>query len=169
MGLLNNIKKGIADTSQKVSNKVKEFKVEDITSNLKVYEKYFSESDLLAKIGKVGKTIGATILYPVLLLFNLLKSNEVNLKEKAMIIGTLGYFILPVDLLPDAIVGAGYTDDAAALMGTLTALASCFTEDMQLTSKQQLKKLLGDYDEQAIDSVSNVIRQTNKAINKINS
>jgi len=166
MGLLDNIKKGIADTSQKVSNAVKEFKVEDITSNLKVYEKYFSESNLWEKIGKVGKTIGATILYPVLLLFNLFKSNDVNLKEKTMIIGTLGYFILPVDLLPDALVGVGYTDDIAALTATLTALASCLNADMQSASKQQLKNMLGEYDERAVDSVSEIISQANKAINK---
>lgn len=166
MGLLDNIKKTVADTSQKVSNAVKDFKVEDITSNLKVYEKYFSESELWKKLEKVGKTIGATILYPVLLLYNLLKSNDVNLKEKAMIIGTLGYFILPVDLLPDVLAGVGYTDDAAALMATLTALASCLNTDMQSESKQQLTNILGDYDERAIDSVSNVISQANQAINK---
>ena len=85
MGLLDKVKKGVTDTSQKVSGAVKNFKVEDITSNLKLYEKYFSESELWSKLEKFGKSLGATVLYPVLLLFNLLKSDEVNLKEKAMI------------------------------------------------------------------------------------
>ena len=42
MGLIDNLKKGVSETSQKVGDATKNFKVEDITSNLKVYEKHFS-------------------------------------------------------------------------------------------------------------------------------
>ena len=173
MGLLDSIKQTASVASQKVSestNKLKasisEVKLEDITANLNLYEKYFSESELWQKIGKLGKSIGATVLYPVFLLFNLLKSGDINLKEKAMIIGTLGYFILPVDLLPDAIVGVGYADDAAALTAAVTALASCITEDIQNESKSQLRKVFGNFDEKALDSITNIIKGANDFINK---
>ena len=166
MGLFDNIKKGVSEATQKTTDAVKNFKVEDITSNLKVYEKYFSESKLWEKLGKVGKSIGATVLYPVLLLFNLLTSDKADLKEKAMIIGSLGYFILPVDMLPDAFVGVGYTDDIAALMATLTALASCIDDELQQKSKDKLKDMLGDFDEGAIDAVSKIISQSHQKINK---
>ena len=83
-----------------------------------------------------------------------------------MIIGTLGYFILPVDLLPDAIVGVGYADDAAALTAAVTALASCITEDIQNESKEQLRKIFGEFDEKALDSVTKIIQRANKHINK---
>ena len=173
MGLLDSIKQTASAASQKVSdgaskikNSISEVKLEDITANLKLYEKYFSENELLQKIGKLGKSIGATVLYPVFLLFNLLKSGDINLKEKAMIIGTLGYFILPVDLLPDAIVGVGYADDAAALTAAVTALASCITEDIQKEAKEQLCKIFGEFDEKALDSVTKIIQGANKYINK---
>lgn len=173
MGLLDSIKQTASVASQKVSdgaskikNSISEVKLEDITANLKLYEKYFSENELLQKIGKFWKSIGATVLYPVFLLFNLLKSGDINLKEKAMIIGTLGYFILPVDLLPDAIVGVGYADDAAALKAAVTALASCITEYIQNESKEQLRKIFGEFDEKALDSVTKIIQGTNKYINK---
>lgn len=173
MGLLDSIKQTASVASQKVSdgaskikNSISEVKLEDITANLKLYEKYFSENELLQKIGKLGKSIGATVLYPVFLLFNLLKSGDINLKEKAMIIGTLGYFILPVDLLPDAIVGVGYADDAAALTAAVTALASCITEDIQNESKEQLRKIFGEFDEKTLDSVTKIIQGANKYINK---
>jgi uncharacterized membrane protein YkvA (DUF1232 family) len=174
MGLLDSIKqtasaasqKKVSDGASKIKNSISEVKLEDITANLKLYEKYFSENELLQKIGKLGKSIGATVLYPVFLLFNLLKSGDINLKEKAMIIGTLGYFILPVDLLPDAIVGVGYADDAAALTAAVTALASCITEDIQNESKEQLRKIFGEFDEKALDSVTKIIQGANKYINK---
>ena len=130
MGLLNKMKEAansiseaakktgneVALASKRVTDKFSDFKVEDITNHLQTYEKYFSESDLWNKLTTYSKTIGATILYPVLLLFNLFKSTEIGLSDKAIIIGTLGYFILPLDLIPDSIPGAGYTDDATALM-----------------------------------------------------
>lgn len=165
MGFFDNIKNTVTDASQKVSGAVKNFKVEDITSNLKVYEKYFSESELWQKVEKFGKTMGATILYPVLLLYNLLKSNEVDLKEKAMIIGTLGYVILPLDFLPDALPG-GFTDDELGLLAAITALASCLSEEIQQTSKEQLRNLLGEFDERALDSVAKIIHGANNFINR---
>lgn len=173
MSFLDSIKQTASVASQKVfdgSNKIKtsitEVKLEDITANLNLYEKYFSESELWQKIGKFGKSIGATVLYPVFLLFNLLKSGDINLKEKAMIIGTLGYFILPLDLLPDAIVGVGYSDDVVALTATVTALASCITEDIQNESKEQLRKIFGEFDEKALDTVTEIIQGANDFINK---
>ena len=88
------------------------------------------------------------------------------MKEKAMIIGTLGYFILPLDLLPDALVGVGYADDVAALTAAVTALASCITEDIQNESKSQLRKVFGNFDEKALDSITNIIKGANNFINK---
>lgn len=172
MGFLDSIKQTAYVASQKVSdsaNKIKasipEVKLEDITANLNLYEKYFSESELWQKIGKFGKSIGATVLYPVFLLFYLLKSGEVNLKEKAMIIGTLGYFILPLDLMPDTLP-FGFTDDELSLMAAISALASCITIDIQNEAKEQLRKIFGEFDEKALDTVTDIIQGANNFINK---
>lgn len=165
MGLLDKIKKGVTDTSQKMSDSFKNYKVEDITSNLNLYEKYFSESELKQKLERFGKTMGATILYPILLLYNLLKSGEVDLKEKAMIIGTLGYVILPLDFLPDALPG-GFSDDELGLIAAITAVASCLSEEIQEISKTQLRNLLGEFDERALDAVTKIINGASDFINK---
>ena len=84
MGFLDKVKTAATDAAKKARESLDNIKLEDITSNLNIYEKYFSESDLLDKVKKFGKAMGATVLYPVLLLFNLFKSNEIDLKEKAM-------------------------------------------------------------------------------------
>ena len=70
----------VAEKTSEIKGKISDFKVEDVTNNLKIYEKHFSESELWNKIAKIGKSIGAAIIYPVLLLFNLLKSSETDLK-----------------------------------------------------------------------------------------
>ena len=156
----------ISTKSSEIKEKVTDFKLEDIINNLKGYEKHFSESELWNKVAKIGKSIGATLIYPVLLLLNLLKSSETDLKEKTMIIGSLGYFILPVDLLPNAIAGVGFTDDIAALSAVISALASCITKAMQEQSKQKCHDLLGDIDDRTIDGVTKIIDTAHKKINK---
>lgn len=166
MGFLDKVKTAATDATKKARESLDNIKLEDITSNLNIYEKYFSESDLLDKVKKFGKAMGATVLYPVLLLFNLFKSNEIDLKEKAMIAGTLGYVILPVDLIPDVLAGMGYSDDAMALMAAITALASCISENIQQQSKEQLHNALGEFDEQSLDAVTKIIKGANDYINK---
>ena len=156
----------IANKASEIKEKVADFKLEDITNNLNIYEKHFSESELWNKVAKIGKTIGATVIYPVILLFTLLKSDEINLKEKAMIIGALGYFILPADLIPDVIAGVGFTDDLAALGAIISALASCITIEMQNESKQKCHDLLGEIDDRAIDGITQIIDKAHNKINK---
>lgn len=48
----------------------------------------------------------------LLILYYSLQSDSVPKKIKAIIIGALGYFIFPLDLIPDMIPVAGYSDDA---------------------------------------------------------
>ena len=43
---------------------------------------------------------------------------------KALIIGAIGYIVLPADLIPDAIPGIGWTDDLASVAGVVYAVAA---------------------------------------------
>lgn len=45
------------------------------------------------------------------------------LKVRGMLLGALAYFILPFDLVPDIILGFGFTDDAAVLAAALSTVA----------------------------------------------
>jgi uncharacterized membrane protein YkvA (DUF1232 family) len=44
------------------------------------------------------------------------------LKVRMTLIGALAYFIMPVDAVPDFMVGLGFADDATVLMTALTLL-----------------------------------------------
>ena len=41
---------------------------------------------------------------------------------KALIIGAIGYIILPIDLIPDIMPGIGYADDLASAAGAVAAV-----------------------------------------------
>ena len=55
-------------------------------------------------------------LYVALILYYLIQSDKVSLKDKAIIIGALGYLISPLDAVPDAIPIAGLSDDLGVLL-----------------------------------------------------
>lgn len=44
-------------------------------------------------------------------------------RVRAVLIGALAYFIMPVDLVPDFIAGLGFTDDATVLMAAIAAVS----------------------------------------------
>ncbi len=46
------------------------------------------------------------------------------LHVKAALVGTLAYFILPADLVPDFLPALGYADDAASLAATVRLVAA---------------------------------------------
>ena len=87
------------------------------------YQKNYSERGLWGKVTKVAKKAGIKVIYAALLLFYALKSEKTSAADRALIIGALGYFILPTDLIPDFIPATGYTDDFGALVLALARVA----------------------------------------------
>ncbi len=111
------------------------------------YKGNYSESRLWDKIGKVAQKAGVKVVYAALLLFYVATDKNVPVEDKAKIFGALGYFILPFDLIPDAIPVAGYTDDLAALFWALHAVWSNVTPSIEAKAKQKLKEWFGQVDE----------------------
>jgi uncharacterized membrane protein YkvA (DUF1232 family) len=105
----------------------------------------FSDEKFWEKLKKFAKKAGSSVVYSVLLLYYTLQKPEVPTKTKAIIIGALGYFILPFDLIPDVAVGVGYTDDLAALGIALLQVAMYIDEDIKTKSKEKLKVWFGDH------------------------
>ena len=82
---------------------------------MKYKDEYTSEG-FIEKISRIAKRAGAKLVYVALILYYTLQSNDVSVKDKAIIIGALGYLISPLDIIPDAIPIAGLGDDLAVLL-----------------------------------------------------
>ena len=108
---------------------------EDVTK----YEKNYSESGFWKKVGSLGKKV----LKPALTLYYVMKSPDVPFTIKTTIAGALGYLILPLDLIPDVVTVAGYTDDAAALLAVLKMCDSYVTPEIKAQTNAKLEELLG--------------------------
>ena len=123
---------------------------------IKGYGSNYSESGLWSKIGKVAIKAGQKLIYAVLLLYYVLMSPDVPMKYKSIIIGALGYFILPVDLIPDFIPVAGYTDDMAAVLAVLKTVSSCVTPTIRAQAQAKMRSWFGTIDESEIDEINDI-------------
>lgn len=115
------------------------------------YQKYFSAPELQEKIKNVAKKAGLKVIYAVLLLYYVLQDPNVPTADKAKICGALGYFILPIDLIPDAIPVAGFTDDLTGLVWALRAVWVNITPAIQSKAKAQLRNWFGGFDENDLE------------------
>jgi uncharacterized membrane protein YkvA (DUF1232 family) len=64
-------------------------------------------------------------------------------RVRAALFGALAYFVLPVDMIPDIIVGLGFTDDAAVLAAALRTLAAHVRPDHRERARQALMETAG--------------------------
>lgn len=106
--------------------------------NYSDYSGEYSESKLWSKIKKVAASAGKSLIYNVLLLYYVMLEPTVPIAYKTMIIGALGYFILPLDLVPDVIPVAGYADDAAALAALVKTVNDCITPQIKAKANAKL-------------------------------
>lgn len=60
--------------------------------------------------------------------FDYIRDKEIPFYKKAMIIGSLLYFILPIDIVPDYILALGWLDDAVVAAFIWNALRNEINE-----------------------------------------
>lgn len=113
----------------------KEFNPQDVRLN--EYKKEYSESGLWEKIASVAKKAGKKVIFYALLLYYALQSPRVSISDKAKIIGALGYFILPADIIPDFIPVGGYVDDGGVLLLVIKMLGN-IDESVKKQAEQKL-------------------------------
>ncbi|MFL8935232.1 YkvA family protein [Rossellomorea oryzaecorticis] len=107
-------------------------------------EKHFSEEKFWGKLKKFGLKAGHSVVYTALLLYFVLQKPDVPKKAKMVIIGALGYFILPTDLIPDMAVGVGFTDDLGALGVALLQVAMYIDDEVKAKAKAKLTDWFGE-------------------------
>jgi len=112
------------------------------------YKSAYSEKSLMTKISRFAKKAGLNTTYYVLLLYNMLVSSAISLREKAVVVGALGYFISPLDVIPDLILGTGFLDDASVLVLALGSVVNSITPSIKESAKKHLHKWFNFNDEE---------------------
>ena len=63
------------------------------------------------------------------------------LRAKGILVGALAYFILPFDMVPDLVLGLGFTDDLAVLLAAVNVVRTHMTEAHRQRARETLARL----------------------------
>ena len=124
-----------------------------VPADLNKYEKDFSFEGLMSKIKETAKKAGLKAIYMALLLYYALESPTITTMDKAIIYGALGYFICPIDVVPDILPFIGLADDIAVLAWAFSRVKHNVTDLTREKAKTKLKIWFGNFDESEIDDL----------------
>ncbi len=82
-------------------------------------------------------------MYQAILLWYVATKPGTPLPVKLLIFGGLGYFILPVDAVPDFLVGIGYGDDIAILFGIVSAYGMYMDDASKARARAKVREIFG--------------------------
>ena len=104
------------------------------------YENEFSDESFWDKAKKFAKSAGETVLEPALKLYYAAQDPETPTWAKTTVYGALGYFISPIDAIPDITPIVGYSDDLGVLVAATAAIAAHIKHTHGEKAKETLKQ-----------------------------
>jgi len=110
----------------------------------KDYSSHYSDNNFWDKLKNVATKAGKQVVEKALWLYYALQNPQTPKWAITTIIGALGYFIFPLDLIPDFIPVAGYTDDLGVLAGAIASVATYITDVEKRKASQKIKEWFGD-------------------------
>ena len=125
------------------TNRIEDVPFEEV-HEVQKYGTYYSDNRFWKKVERVAKKVGATVLLLVFTLYYMLQDDKVSLQHKAYIVGALGYFILPIDLIPDGILPViGFTDDIAVMTLVLKLVKDSITPEIKARANARVSEIIG--------------------------
>jgi len=103
------------------------------------YSKKYSEESFWRKLKNHASIAGKQLVEKALTLYYCLKDEDTPAKAKATIIGALGYFIWPLDAMPDPV----YVDDLGAVALALLLVAASIKRTHKSKAKKQTEDWFG--------------------------
>jgi len=126
-------------------------------SDFRKYRNKFSKERLAQKVNNTFGKLGQKVVYTVLLLYYAYGNKDTPSWAKNIIIGALGYFLSPIDAIPDLSPFLGYTDDIGILSFGLVTIACYITDTVRSQAEQKLKSFFGVVDETVIAEVNKTL------------
>jgi uncharacterized membrane protein YkvA (DUF1232 family) len=108
------------------------------------FEATYSESNFWEKLTGFAKVAGSEVVEKALWLYYAYKSPETPIKAKAIILGALGYFISPIDAIPDILPVIGYSDDLGVLVAAVAAVAMYISPEIKSQASSKMNDWFGD-------------------------
>lgn len=101
------------------------------------YDDLYSEKNYWQKIRNYSSLAGREVIERSLQIYYVTKKHDTPQWAKATALGTLGYFIAPIDAIPDLTPFIGYTDDLGILALAIATLAYYIDDDVKKKAKDK--------------------------------
>lgn len=114
--------------------------------NTNEFAKHYSEESFWDKVKNFAVKAGKEVIEKALILYYCFADKDTPAWAKAIILGALGYFILPIDAIPDAAPLIGFTDDLGVIVAASVAVAAHIKKEHIELAKQKIKEWFGEDD-----------------------
>lgn len=111
------------------------------------YSGEYSDKSFWEKVRDFAVSAGKAVIEKALVLYYCLQDPETPAWARAVIIGALGYFIVPLDAVPDPTPIIGFVDDLGALAAALGIVAVHIKPEHQEKARNKMKEWFGEDDE----------------------
>ena len=107
---------------------------------------------LFEKIGDFARKAGRVTTRPLLLLYFVLRSKDTPASDKLIIVSTLAYVVLPIDLLSaKRLPIIGWIDEVASVAVAIEKVGKYITPEIDIKAEIQLNKWFGTEYEEVVD------------------
>lgn len=135
----------------------------ELSTNSEKYSEHYSEDRFLKKVSRLTKKKSLDGVIKAFILYYTISAPTTPKWVVINIIPCLGYFILPIDLVPDFLVGVGFIDDIAAFGITLKMMSGPIrdmlrdfaTPDILIKTLKSTKALFKNVPEEEIRRIIN--------------
>lgn len=107
------------------------------------YQKDFSSPSFWNKVKKTALNAGKELIEKALILYYTWEDKDTPMWAKTTIIGALGYFISPIDAVPDIVPMIGYGDDLSVIALALTAVGASIKKQHKDAAKTKTDEIFG--------------------------
>ncbi len=104
--------------------------------------KNYSNRSFWQKIKNFAAAAGRKVTLPALAMYYCMKDKDTPLRAKLIIIGALGYFILPADMICDLSPLVGFTDDLTVLVTAYELIRKHVKDEHIQKAQEQVEAFL---------------------------
>ena len=107
------------------------------------YLNNYSDESFWYKVKGVLKSAGLPLIYKAFQLYYVMKRPDCPIHIKAAIVATLGYFISPIDLIPDFVPFVGFSDDLGAIVAALVMAQMYVNDEVKRQAREAIDSIFG--------------------------
>lgn len=107
------------------------------------FAREYSDQSFWEKVVRFARNAGREVIERALQLYFAAQSADTPVWAKTVISGALGYFISPVDAVPDVTPVVGFTDDLGVLAAAIAAVIAYITPEVKHKAKEKMNLWFG--------------------------